>query len=327
MRFAHEQPGFDAFLTEVARQQGLPRSQVEKDYWITHILWALHASGLEVWFKGGTCLSKGYGIIERFSEDLDLKLESGTMSGLPPTPNWRGEKDSHIHKREEWFRAVAARLSIPDCAVALDPELEDGRWRSAVYEVSYPGMFLGELDQEIRPWIRLEVGSARVTPCMERAVTSWVHQELEHRGLSQQLRNNQGRVRCIHPMVTLWEKLDAIVRRWEREELPTGAFVRHYEDAARIIHALPGLPSLLQAPAQLLDEMLEARQIRRPFRTDEPPFCLPDHPRTEELRRSWNSINGLFWARRIPLEQTCVMIRGWLETVRTGRGSGAVPSP
>ena len=38
MRFAHEQPGFDAFLTEVARQQGLPRSQVEKDYWITHIL-------------------------------------------------------------------------------------------------------------------------------------------------------------------------------------------------------------------------------------------------------------------------------------------------
>ena len=34
MKFIHEQSGFDAFLTELARQQGLPRLQVEKDYWI-----------------------------------------------------------------------------------------------------------------------------------------------------------------------------------------------------------------------------------------------------------------------------------------------------
>jgi predicted nucleotidyltransferase component of viral defense system len=84
--FAHEQPGFELFLAELARKLQLPRSQIEKDYWITHALWALHAAGLEVWFKGGICLSKGYGIIERFSEDFDLKLEAGTMVGIPPTP-------------------------------------------------------------------------------------------------------------------------------------------------------------------------------------------------------------------------------------------------
>ena len=40
---------------------------------MTHTLWALRAAGFEIWFKGGTSLSKGFALIERFSEDLDLK--------------------------------------------------------------------------------------------------------------------------------------------------------------------------------------------------------------------------------------------------------------
>jgi predicted nucleotidyltransferase component of viral defense system len=42
-------------------------------------LWALHTQGLEVWFKGGTSLSKGVGLIERFSEDIDLKRETAIV--------------------------------------------------------------------------------------------------------------------------------------------------------------------------------------------------------------------------------------------------------
>jgi len=40
---------------------------VEKDYWVTHTLWAIHEQGFEVWFKGGTSLWKGFGLIDRFS--------------------------------------------------------------------------------------------------------------------------------------------------------------------------------------------------------------------------------------------------------------------
>lgn len=312
MKFIHEQSGFDGFLTEVARQQGLPRSQVEKDYWITHTLWALQEAGLEVWFKGGTCLSKGYGIIERFSEDLDLKLETGMMVGVPPTPNWKGEKDTHFRKREAWFRAVADPLSVPDCTIRINPEMEDDRWRSVVYEVSYPGMFLGELDEEIRPWVRLEIGSARVTPSLERPITSWAHETLAHRGLLSQVRDNRAKVRCIHPQVTLLEKLDAITRRWIREDLPGRAFVRHYEDAARIILALPTLPKLEQLPRHLMAEMIEARQIRKAFETDDPAFLLPDGPRTTDLKLAWGGIQGLFWGQRIALEEACATIRGWM---------------
>lgn len=76
MSFVHDDPDFDDLLQIVSGERGLSRGLVEKDYWVTHSLWALHDAGFEVWFKGGTSLSKGFGLIERFSEDLDLKIGS-----------------------------------------------------------------------------------------------------------------------------------------------------------------------------------------------------------------------------------------------------------
>jgi predicted nucleotidyltransferase component of viral defense system len=65
MTFIHEDPAFSKLLAVVGEARNLDESLVEKDYWITHTLWALENAGLEVWFKGGTCLSKGFGIIQR----------------------------------------------------------------------------------------------------------------------------------------------------------------------------------------------------------------------------------------------------------------------
>ena len=48
---------------------------VEKDYWIMHCLWGLQAQGFQFELKGGTSLSKGFGVIHRFSEDIDIRIE------------------------------------------------------------------------------------------------------------------------------------------------------------------------------------------------------------------------------------------------------------
>lgn len=61
MRFIHDEPDFRDLLQVVAVQRTLAGVLVEKDYWVTHTLWALHEQGLDVWFKGGTSLSKGFG--------------------------------------------------------------------------------------------------------------------------------------------------------------------------------------------------------------------------------------------------------------------------
>lgn len=61
---------------EVAENTGLPKTHVEKDFWVTEVLRgvvaAAHTLSATVIFKGGTSLSKAYKIIERFSEDVDM---------------------------------------------------------------------------------------------------------------------------------------------------------------------------------------------------------------------------------------------------------------
>lgn len=150
MKFPHDDPDFGQIVSALAERLDIQPGQIEKDYWITHVLWALNAAGLEVWFKGGTCLSKGYGLIERFSEDLDVKIGTGTAPGLPPSPNWKGERETQIAKRRDWFDALAL-VPIAGCSVTVNQEMVDDRARSAVFEVHYPGSWLASLGPVISP--------------------------------------------------------------------------------------------------------------------------------------------------------------------------------
>lgn len=65
-----------AMLQRVSEKEGLPEYAIEKDWWVTMILKALFQLECAEWleFKGGTSLSKGWGLIDRFSEDIDLAL-------------------------------------------------------------------------------------------------------------------------------------------------------------------------------------------------------------------------------------------------------------
>lgn len=73
MTLLRDDPDFSTAIDRAAATLKQPRSFVEKDYWVTQVLRALHAQ-LQGGFllKGGTSLSKGYGIIDRFSEDVDI---------------------------------------------------------------------------------------------------------------------------------------------------------------------------------------------------------------------------------------------------------------
>ncbi len=57
-----------------ADQMKIPAIYVEKDYWVTYVLFAIFNNeiGKDTIFKGGTALSKCYNMIDRFSEDIDL---------------------------------------------------------------------------------------------------------------------------------------------------------------------------------------------------------------------------------------------------------------
>jgi predicted nucleotidyltransferase component of viral defense system len=72
------------------------------DDWITHALWALHETGLDLWFQGGTSLSKGFGIIERLSKDLDLRVERGRVTALPDVSSWSGLNKGPVAQRQAY---------------------------------------------------------------------------------------------------------------------------------------------------------------------------------------------------------------------------------
>jgi len=88
----------DDFLALIARTseaRGLPSAFVEKDFWVTELLRAVVGSARReeatAVFKGGTSLSKAYGIIERFSEDVDILL-------LPPNGLGAGARHSVLKR-------------------------------------------------------------------------------------------------------------------------------------------------------------------------------------------------------------------------------------
>lgn len=65
-------------LEQTAIKQGLPKQAIEKDLWVTAILQILFSLPCadSLVFKGGTSLSKVWKLISRFSEDIDLAIES-----------------------------------------------------------------------------------------------------------------------------------------------------------------------------------------------------------------------------------------------------------
>lgn len=75
LEFLHDRRDFGQLLAVVANDRGLDPMLVEKDYWIMHGLWGLQAQGFVFELKGGTSLSKGFGVIHRFSEDIDIRIE------------------------------------------------------------------------------------------------------------------------------------------------------------------------------------------------------------------------------------------------------------
>ena len=78
--YLHAHSQFADLIRIVAEEKMIDPALVEKDYWIMHCLYGLQQLGLSFALKGGTSLSKGFQIIDRFSEDIDFRIESAPLT-------------------------------------------------------------------------------------------------------------------------------------------------------------------------------------------------------------------------------------------------------
>ena len=315
MMYPHQDSEFESLIMIVASNTGLGEAVIEKDYWVTHTLWALHQLSLEIWFKGGTSLSKGFGLISRFSEDVDLRIDPGLNASLDNITNWRSSNKGIVKLRRHYFDTLERILEVPDVTIEIAQPRIDDQARAEMYLVHYPGVFLQKLPPNMRPYIQLEVGYARVEPNIERSLSSYIHDRLIKTGqIDEYQANNPETVRCLHPVVTLIEKIDAIIGRYNREQFDPVSFIRHYEDAAHIILARNTIPALEMSVHDLVMDMFHEKQIRKVPTSQEAAFLLDDSYKLESLLHHYHAISPMFWGDRIALEDACTTIREWIHS-------------
>lgn len=99
-----------ALFHNTAAKMGMTDAIIEKDFWVCYMLdYLFHRSAWKdnIAFKGGTSLSKAYGLIERFSEDIDLILDWRVLGyGIDEPWQERSNTKQDIFNKEANTRAA-----------------------------------------------------------------------------------------------------------------------------------------------------------------------------------------------------------------------------
>jgi len=156
---------FSPLVTFTAKHFNIIPAFVEKDYWITLVLHRLaHSDNVEnAVFKGGTSLSKGYRIINRFSENIDIDIINENLSGNTLKTKIRNiEKEITSNLTEVVEEGVTSKGSM---------------FRKSIFE--YPTLLSGKVDSIIPNRMIVEINSfANPYPNVKQNITSFIAEYL-----------------------------------------------------------------------------------------------------------------------------------------------------
>jgi predicted nucleotidyltransferase component of viral defense system len=276
-----------AFINEAAARRDVTPIIIEKDFWVCWTLRRLMSVPVladNLTFKGGTSLSKAYGIIERFSEDIDLTIGRNApmiVGTLPPMED--GISGKERERRTKALKAAAQRyvqeIALPELSnaiaealgtsdgwsVLIDPEDQDVQTILFQYPklLNYGGGFgaggfgVGNFGEGevgyIRPRIKIEFGARGETePSESKTIISYLAQEFP-----EELPDATVTVATLSVERTFWEKvtiLHALFHRAkEKPEINLG-MSRHYYDTMML--AAKGIDDIALATPGLLAKVV-----------------------------------------------------------------------
>ena len=222
-------------LGVVATASGRPVHLLEKDIWVVWALEGLFTSpfGDHLVFKGGTSLSKGYNIIQRFSEDIDLTYDIRQIIpdlavGDPPIPPTNSQAD-------KWSKAARAKLAewVKDKALPVLQEHAKATGVDVTFRVDDATIYvdydpLAKGGGYVSPQVKLEFG-ARSTgePAEIRPVTCDAASHLH------EIEFPTAKPRIMLPKRTFWEKATAI-HVFCAQGIDGDRISRHWHDLVRL---------------------------------------------------------------------------------------------
>lgn len=326
----------EAFLL-AARGVDLPPAIVEKDFWVCWLLGLIFASpetGPDCVFKGGTSLSKVFGAIDRFSEDIDLAL-------TPASLGWQesdlDEAPSNAARRKRMARieadcggavrtrfqpaleaAVRAVLGLPPGAGWLI-YTDDEASHSPVLRFHYPSLVPASTGY-IERAVKIEFGSLTdQRPTGTHPIVPLIA-ELAPGAYD----DFQSEVVALEIERTFWEKATVLHAEYHRpaEQAFRDRFARHYADFASLWRHARG-----RAAAERLDLLERVRlHKRRYFSSSWANYdsavpgtlrFLPPDARLGELRRDYAAMEPMFLATPMRFEEVLAVLREAEQTLNT----------
>ncbi len=197
----------------------LQAASVDKDFWVCWTLRALFSlPGVAPWltFKGGTSLSKAWGLIDRFSEDIDLVVDK-TMLGFggdnaPDKASGTNERRRRIDRLmdhcRQWVqsdlqRALSRHMAdtlgdTGEWTLEVDPDIPDGQCLLIHYPAALPATEAGY----VRPVVKIELGARSDDwPAESRTITPYIAE-----ALPDAMEDTMFPVNALVAERTFWEK-------------------------------------------------------------------------------------------------------------------------
>jgi len=293
---------------ETAARRAMNPAIVEKDFWVCWVLKHLFADrtfGHHMVFKGGTSLSKVYGLIDRFSEDVDLILDwrllgygSGQQNPFPEFDS-ATQRDRFNKVFNERAATYIAGTLVPD----LDRVFAASRSIGAVLDsedpmavnVSYPAAFAEEY---LRPEVRLEIGPlASWVPSDRHTIQPYAAQTFPRA-----FDDPDCQVVAISAERTFWEKATILHQQAHRTTAMPPRYSRHYYDMCKL--AGSAIKDAALADISLLQDVVNFKQRFYPspwacYEDAKPGTfrLIPADKRATELRRDYRDMAAMIFGQ------------------------------
>lgn len=296
-------------FAETARAMSTTPAIAEKDFWVVWVLSRVFANvelSRILKFKGGTSLSKVFGLIGRFSEDIDLILDWREVTEEDPFAERTKTKQSTFNdatnlQAQAYIQSKLLPIvqqCVGDlCACTIDTE------NLYAINIRYPAAFS---DAYLRPEILLEIGPlASWLPSDHFVVQPYAAahfpQVFEH-------------PRCIVPTIlaerTFWEKATILhqeVRRPDDKTMPP-RYSRHYYDLAHL--ALSAVKPIALADLEMLAAVVAFKQKFYPsawaqYEMAKPPTLklIPPEARISELAKDYQAMQNMIFDKPLSFDK------------------------
>lgn len=232
------------YIQQAAIRRNVSPIIIEKDFWVCWLLSVLFTTEFadSLVFKGGTSLSKVFGAIDRFSEDIDLSL-SPTFLQLPAVGTTRSQADRWMKRAEDACHVAVQTRIMPALETSVKDALREnaqGRFEflkdpsthSPVLLFHYPTAEPAGFAY-IKRAVKLEFGSlSDQQPTERHDITPWIA-EIFPSAFSEW----NCRVMALGIERSFWEKATILHAEYHRpldRALPD-RYSRHYADTAALL--------------------------------------------------------------------------------------------